>query len=109
MARFGCTCGADILLKTGEEPHDAMLIPTRVMIRDFPDATELTDVEGSPPWVSKLDAQLDAARAVIYRSSRKVVFCDTCGRLWLQNEGSDRYQAYVPDTQTDDAESEETE
>ncbi|MCF2872997.1 hypothetical protein L0664_18180 [Octadecabacter sp. G9-8] len=95
MGHLNCKCGAVIELKTGVEEYEKVLLNNDFLGEKLPDLlAQLFNIEASP-FVSQDAAKPDFLLQEIGNASASVVFCNSCGRLWLHEKSKGKHVPYV--------------
>ncbi|WP_322892258.1 MULTISPECIES: hypothetical protein [unclassified Yoonia] len=98
MGYLNCKCGAIIELKTGVEEYEKALLDKAFLSENLPKLLEQLSGLGASPFVSEDAAKLDFLLHEVHKASASVVFCNSCGRLWLDGESTGKYVPYVKET-----------
>lgn len=98
MGHLNCKCGAAIELKTGVEEYEKVLLNKAFLSENLPNLLEQLPNIGTSPFVSQDAANLDFLLKEIDKESASVVFCNNCGRLWLNEKSTEKYVSYLKET-----------
>lgn len=116
MSKLGCICGHVIVDQTDDLPYKASLLRdqeeeafhqrTADSVQRLLNAVsngsldQLIDQQyGKTPWRPKPDEVFQDRFSGIQAASMTALYeCQSCGRLWVQQPGSQRFASFTPDS-----------
>lgn len=96
MGGFTCKCGYFMALKTGLEPYEGLLIPSKQAADKFEKLFDSFDELEDEPFYSKKSKQYDSIMNVLIECSQHTLLCPSCKRLWVSSgSGGAKMNSYV--------------
>lgn len=95
MSKFQCRCGHLMIMRTGDEEYKHRLLQDKVWSEKY-----FNFLDELPPVIAiKKDEEdeLDKITSIIMDDSYELLRCPDCGRIYIDFDGDNKFQAFKPE------------